>query len=63
MSRKKEPGKKTAARITIESPGLMTKSGRKDIVVWLRKQADWLNRYGDQYTDGRFTSRFIYTGK
>lgn len=51
---------KSAAVITIKSPGKMTKSGRRDIATWLRKHASMLLKHGDEYTDGRFTGRFIY---
>ena len=52
---------KSAAIITIKAPSKMTKRGRRDIAGWLRKHADRLTRHGDEYTDGRFTGRYIYT--
>ena len=54
---------KSAAIITIKSPGKMTKRGRRDIAEWLRRHATWLLKHGDEYTNGRFAGRFIYTGK
>lgn len=51
---------KSAAVITIKAPGKMTKAGRKNIAAWLRKHASMLLRHGEQYTDGRFTGRFIH---
>lgn len=59
MATKRKP--KTAAIVTIRAPGKMTKRGRRDIAVWLRQHANWLLKHGDEYTDGRFTGRFIYT--
>ena len=57
MKRKTE---KSAAIITIKSPGSMTKKGRSEIAAWLRQHAANLVRHGDKYTDGRFTGRYIY---
>ena len=56
-SKRKE---RTAARISIESPGKMTAKGRRDIVAWLRRHAAHLLKHGGQYTEGRFTGRFFY---
>lgn len=60
MKTRRKAMKKTAAIITIKSPGKMTPRGRKDIVTWMRKQAAHLHKYGKHYTDKRFTARFIY---
>jgi hypothetical protein len=57
----KRKSAKSAASITIKSPGKMTKRGRKDIATWLRQHANWLTKYGDEYTTGRFTGRYFYT--
>lgn len=51
---------KTAATLTIHHPGRMTKRGRRDIVAWLRRQADHLARDGENYTSGRFRAGFNY---
>ena len=51
---------KSAAILTIKSPGKMSKKGRGDIIKWLRRQADHLQKEGDNYTEGRFTARYIY---
>lgn len=51
---------RTAATMTIHGPGRMTARGRRDIVAWLRKQADHLARHGGQYTAGRFRAGFHY---
>lgn len=51
---------KSAAIITIISPGKMTKRGRKDIAAWLQRHAKMLVKDGDKYTEGRFIGRFMY---
>lgn len=51
---------KRAAILTIQSPGRMTKRGRRDIAAWLRRQADHLARDGENYTEGRFRAGFNY---
>jgi hypothetical protein len=51
---------KSAAIITIKAPGKMTKAGRKDIAAWLRRHASMLLKHGEQYTDGRFTGRYLH---
>lgn len=51
---------KTAAVLTIHSPGLMTPEGRRDIAQWLRSQADFLDEYGADFTKGRFRARYRY---
>lgn len=58
---RKSKAEKSAAVLTIHGPGRMTKRGRRAIATLLRKHADWLLKHGDDYTDGRFTGRFIYT--
>lgn len=57
MNARKE---KSAAIVTIRGPGKMTKRGRRDIAMWLRRHAAHLLKHGEQYTEGRFTGRFIY---
>jgi hypothetical protein len=52
---------KTAACLTIWGVGDMTPEGRKAITKWLRKQASWIDKYGDRFTTGRFVARYIYT--
>jgi hypothetical protein len=51
---------KRAASLAIQSPGKMTKRGRRDIAKWLRHHADCLIKYGDEYTEGRFTAGYHY---
>lgn len=58
MKRKPE---KSAAIVTIKAPGRMTKKGRKDIAMWLKRHADMLMKHGQNYTNGRFTGRYIYS--
>ena len=58
---KAKPAEKSAAVITIKSPGKMTSRGRRDVAVWLRWHADHLLKHGKDYTDGRFAGRFTYT--
>lgn len=52
---------KSAAILTIKEPGKMSRKGRAEIAAWLRRQANNLNNLGDQYTDGRFTARYLYS--
>ena len=51
---------KTAAILTIKEAGRMSKRGRQDIAAWLRKQAAFFLRYGDKYSETRFTARYLY---
>jgi hypothetical protein len=51
---------KSAAVLTIKRAPAMTKKGRKDIAAWLRRQANMLLRHGDQYSETRFTARYLY---
>ncbi len=57
MAKTKE---KSAAIITIKAPGKMTAKGRRDIAKWLRRHADMLLKDGKNYTEGRFTGRYLY---
>jgi hypothetical protein len=52
--------KKSAAIVTINAPGKMTKTGRKAIADWLRRTATDLYKLGDRYTETRFTARYLY---
>lgn len=52
--------RQSAAILTIKSPGKMTAAGRKSIAAWLRRHAQTLLKYGDQYTEGRFVGRYDY---
>lgn len=51
---------KSAATLTIKDAGKMTTQGRKDLVAWLRRQVSYFLKYGEKYTDGRFTARYLY---
>lgn len=51
---------KTAAVITINAPGKMHAKGRRHVAAWLRRQASSLVKHGKDYTEGRFTGRFLY---
>ena len=51
---------KSAAILTIKEPGTMSKRGWKDIAAWLRRQATFFLRYGDKYSETRFTARYLY---
>jgi len=50
----------SAAILTLKKPGMMSKRGRKDIADWLRKQAAFFLRHGDEYSKTRFTARYLY---
>lgn len=61
-TKRKRPAKQEtvqAARITIEGPGRMTASGRRSIAAWLRQHAAHLLKHGKNYTEGRFTGRYL----
>lgn len=51
---------KTAAVVTINSPGNMHAKGRRDIARWLIRTAEDLIKLGKEYTTGRFTARYHY---
>jgi len=51
---------KSAAVLTINKPGKMSKRGRKAIANWLRRAASDLEELGSEYTEGRFTARYLY---
>lgn len=59
-TRAKSKTTETAAIVTIRGPGKMSKRGRRDIAKWLRHHAECLLKYGDEYTEGRFTGRYMY---
>lgn len=50
---------KRAAILTIFDAPAMTKRGRKQIAAWMRKQADFLEKHGQEYAK-RFTARYLY---
>ena len=50
---------KSIATIVIKAPGKMTAAERKDIATWLRRHAEHLLKHGKEYTEGRFTGRYI----
>ena len=50
---------KSIATIVIKAPGKMTAAERKDIAAWLRRHAEHLLKHGKEYTEGRFTGRYI----
>jgi hypothetical protein len=43
-----EPGLTEAARVVVNSPDVMTPQGRRDIATWLRRQAKFLEKHGDE---------------
>lgn len=49
----------SAAILTIKEADKMTKPGRKAIAAWLRKQADFFQKHGDQYSR-KYTARYLY---
>jgi hypothetical protein len=50
---------KTAATIVVRRFADMTPEGRKAIVKWMRKQASWIDKYGDKLAV-QFTARYYY---
>lgn len=53
---------KTAAILTIYKADKMTVKGRKQIAVWLRRQADDLIKLGDEYGK-KLICRYHYLSK
>ena len=49
----------SAAIVTIKDAPAMTKRGRKAIAAWLRRQATFLEKHGNEFA-GRFTARYLY---
>lgn len=56
-------GLKSAAILTIKEPGKMHAKGRRTLADWLRAQATMLIKEGKNYTEGRFTARYLYSPK
>ena len=50
-------GEEVVATLTIRGAGKMTTAERRQIVAWLRRQADMLAKDGKNYTEGRFRAR------
>jgi hypothetical protein len=48
----------TAAVLTINHPGDMTKHGRKLIANWLKQQADDFQEHGKEYGPKRIVMRY-----
>lgn len=59
-SRDDSRGDKVAASLSILRGAEMTTKGRKQIAGWLRRQADFLEKKGDQMAT-RFTARWRYS--
>lgn len=51
---------KSAAVLTIKAASKMTPSGRRAIARWLRMHAYYLEKFGKEYTGGRFIARYMY---
>lgn len=51
--------KKSAAILTVKDIALMTFQGRKNIVKWLKYQADMILKHPSEYSS-RFTARYLY---
>lgn len=49
----------SAAIVTIKDAPSMTRKWRKDIAAWLRRQAQFLEQHGQEFSH-RFTGRYIY---
>jgi hypothetical protein len=49
----------SAAIVTIKDAPEMSKRGRKLVAKWLRQQADFLEKEGDNLSK-RFTARYLY---
>lgn len=49
----------SAAILTIKAASKMTPEGRKEIAAWLRHQAAMLVKDGKNYSDTKFTARYL----
>jgi hypothetical protein len=56
---KRATKKHAAAILTIHDAPAMTKSGRRQVAAWLRRQADFLVNDGKSLAK-RFTARYLY---
>lgn len=56
MKRRKD---ESAAIVTVKHADRMTRQGRRRVAAWLRRQAGFLERHGDEFA-GRFTARYLY---
>lgn len=59
-TKKKAKREKSAAIVTIYDAPRMTAKGRRQVAAWLRRHADILVKDGKDYTNGRFTGRYLY---
>jgi hypothetical protein len=50
---------KSAAIVTVFDAPKMTKRGRKEVAAWLRRQAEFLEKDGEEYA-GKFRARYLY---
>jgi hypothetical protein len=50
---------KSAAIVTVFDVSRMTTKGRRAVAAWLRRQAHWVEKQGDQLAR-RFTARYLY---
>jgi len=50
---------KSAAIVTVFDAPNMTARGRKAVAKWLRKQAEFVEKYGKEL-DKRFRARYLY---
>ena len=49
---------KSVAVLSIRQASKMTKRGRRQVAAWIRKEADFLEEFGEQLSDN-FRSRYI----
>ena len=50
---------KSAAIVTVFKASDMTPKGRKNVVKWLKQQADFIDKYPKELSP-RFTARYLY---
>ena len=51
---------KSAAIVTIFGAPHMTTRGRKAVVAWRRRQAEFLEAHAEQLSNTRYTARYLY---
>lgn len=55
------PKEYSAAIVTVKHADQMTTRGRKAVAAWMRRQADFLEHHGQQFSS-RFTARYLTHG-
>ncbi len=62
MKKRKKPKRpyRVAASIRIKEPGRMTAKGARQVASWLRREADFLEKYRLHLADKDWQPRYLY---